>query len=89
MDNNQLLNLLHIQEASKHDRLVIFVGAGVSKSSGIYSSYNLVDMEWIELLSAEIEEKILSREVYKEKLKDNIIKHKLTKERKEFLLRFL
>ena len=30
MNNVQLSNILHIQEASKQDKLVIFVGAGVS-----------------------------------------------------------
>jgi len=35
MDRHQLANLLRIQEASRHDRLVIFVGAGVSKNSGV------------------------------------------------------
>mgnify|MGYP001017183981 CR=1 FL=1 len=35
MNNVQLSNILHIQEASKQDKLVIFVGAGVSTNSGV------------------------------------------------------
>ena len=35
MDKLQYSNLLHIKEASKQGRLVIFVGAGVSNNSGV------------------------------------------------------
>lgn len=35
MDKQQLSNLLHIQKASRENRLVVFVGAGVSANSGI------------------------------------------------------
>ena len=35
MDKLQYSNLLHIQEASKQGRLVVFVGAGVSANSGV------------------------------------------------------
>ena len=35
MDKLQLSNILHIQEASKQGRLVVFVGAGVSNNSGV------------------------------------------------------
>lgn len=35
MDKIQLSNILHIQEASKQGRLVVFVGAGVSNNSGV------------------------------------------------------
>ena len=35
MNNVQLSNILHIQEASKQDKLIIFVGAGVSTNSGV------------------------------------------------------
>lgn len=44
MNKQQLSHLFHIQEASKHNRLVAFVGAGVSKNSGIPL--------WSELISA-------------------------------------
>lgn len=35
MENIQTSNILHIQEASKQSKLVIFVGAGVSANSGV------------------------------------------------------
>ena len=35
MNNIQISNILRIQEASKQDKLVIFVGAGVSTNSGV------------------------------------------------------
>ena len=35
MENIQLSNILHIQEASKQGKLVMFVGAGVSADSGV------------------------------------------------------
>lgn len=35
MENIQLSNILHIQEASKQGKLVMFVGAGVSANSGV------------------------------------------------------
>ncbi len=35
MDKEQLSHILHIQEASKQGRLVVFVGAGVSANSGV------------------------------------------------------
>ncbi len=35
MNNVQLSNILHIQEASKQGKLVMFVGAGVSANSGV------------------------------------------------------
>lgn len=35
MDKLQFSNILHIQEASKQGRLVVFVGAGVSNNSGV------------------------------------------------------
>lgn len=43
MDKQQLSNLLHIQKASRENRLVIFVGAGVSANSGIPTWNKLVD----------------------------------------------
>ena len=43
MDRQQFLNLSHIQEASRENRLVIFVGAGVSMNSGIPSWNSLID----------------------------------------------
>lgn len=35
MDNTQTSHLLHIQEASRQGKLVVFVGAGVSNNSGV------------------------------------------------------
>lgn len=43
MENIQLSNILHIQEASKQGKLVMFVGAGVSANSGVPM---LVCMKW-------------------------------------------
>lgn len=43
MDKEQLSNLLHIQKASRENRLVIFVGAGVSANSGIPTWNKLVN----------------------------------------------
>lgn len=43
MDKQQLSNLAHIQKASRDNRLVIFVGAGVSMNSGIPSWNALID----------------------------------------------
>ena len=48
MDNQQLSNIRHIKEASNQGRLVVFVGAGVSKNSGVPL--------WSELISAMKEE---------------------------------
>lgn len=44
MDKLQYSNLLHIKEASKQGRLVVFVGAGVSNNSGVPT--------WVKLISA-------------------------------------
>jgi len=44
MDKLQFSNLLHIKEASKQGRLVVFVGAGVSNNSGVPT--------WSKLISA-------------------------------------
>ena len=41
MDKQQFSNLLHIQKASRENRLVVFVGAGVSRNSGI-PTWNLL-----------------------------------------------
>lgn len=43
MDNYQLSNLSHIQRASRENRLVVFVGAGVSTNSGLPSWNELID----------------------------------------------
>lgn len=40
MENIQLSNILHIQEASKQGKLVMFVGAGVSANSGVPNGYS-------------------------------------------------
>ena len=43
MDKQQIANLLHIQKASRENRLVIFVGAGVSANSGIPTWNQLIE----------------------------------------------
>lgn len=43
MDKQQISNLLHIQQASRENRLVIFVGAGVSRNSGIPTWNELIE----------------------------------------------
>ena len=43
MDKLQYSNLLHIKEASKQGRLVVFVGAGVSNNSGIPTWSKLIN----------------------------------------------
>ena len=43
MDKLQYSNLLHIKEASKQGRLVVFVGAGVSNNSGVPTWFTLID----------------------------------------------
>lgn len=42
MDKQQIANLLRIQQASRTDKLVVFVGAGVSQNSGIPTWNNLI-----------------------------------------------
>ena len=42
MDKQQLSNLLHIQNASRENRLVVFVGAGVSRKYGIPTWNDLI-----------------------------------------------
>ena len=43
MDKQQIANLLHIQKASRENRLVIFAGAGVSANSGIPTWNQLIE----------------------------------------------
>lgn len=43
MDKQQISNLLHIQQAYQNNRLVIFVGAGVSRNSGVPTWNELID----------------------------------------------
>ena len=43
MDKIQYSNLLHIKEASKQGRLVVFAGAGVSNNSGVPVWSALID----------------------------------------------
>ena len=43
MDNQQIANLLNIQRASRENRLVIFVGAGVSMNSSVPSWNQLIN----------------------------------------------
>lgn len=49
MDNQQIANLLNIQRASRENRLVIFVGAGVSMNSGVPSWNQLTNRMKAEL----------------------------------------
>ena len=42
MDKQQIANLLRIQHASRTDKLVVFIGAGVSQNSGIPTWNNLI-----------------------------------------------
>ena len=55
MENIQLSNILHIQEASKQGKLVMFVGAGVSANSGvpmaILSRFGHLSFGWFVLKS--------------------------------------
>lgn len=53
MDKQQLSNLLHIQQASCENRLVVFVGAGVSRNSGI-PTWN----ELIKTMKSELPDKL-------------------------------
>lgn len=53
MDKQQISHLLHIQKASRENRLAIFVGAGVSRNSGI-PTWN----ELIESMKSELPEKL-------------------------------
>lgn len=43
MDNTQIAHLIHIQEASRQNKLVVFVGAGVSANSGIPTWNELIN----------------------------------------------
>lgn len=49
MDNQQIENLLNIQRASRENRLVIFVGAGVSMNSSVPSWNQLINRMKAEL----------------------------------------
>lgn len=49
MDNQQIANLLNIQRASRENRLVIFVGAGVSMNSSVPSWNQLINRMKAEL----------------------------------------
>ena len=49
MDNQQIANLLNIQRASRENRLVIFVGAGVSMNSSVPSWNQLINRMTAEL----------------------------------------
>lgn len=49
MDKQQLSHLTHIQQASRENRLVVFVGAGVSRNSGIPTWNELINSMKLEL----------------------------------------
>ncbi len=51
MDKQQIANLLRIQQASRTNKLVVFVGAGVSQNSGIPTWNNLINSMLDELPS--------------------------------------
>lgn len=55
MDKQQLSNLLHIQQASRENRLVIFAGAGVSRNSGVPTWNDL-----IEAMKSELPDKLVN-----------------------------
>ena len=61
MDKQQIANLLRIQQASRNNKLVVFVGAGVSQNSGIPT--------WKSLIGSMMEE--LPNELSKE---DDVLK---------------
>lgn len=86
MDNIQYSNLLHINEASKQGRLVVFVGAGVSANSGVPVWSNLIDemkkecnltSEKDDLKVAQLYKDARGDKEYLDKVKD-VLKHNKT-----------
>ena len=83
MDKLQFSNILHIQEASKQGRLVVFVGAGVSNNSGIPTWSKLIremkdecgaDQETDELKIAQLYKDARGEKEYMDKVKETLKK---------------
>lgn len=79
MDKLQFSHILHIQEASKQGRLVIFVGAGVSNNSGVPTWSKLIhemkndcgaDQETDELKIAQLYKDARGEKEYMDKVKE-------------------
>ena len=79
MDKLQFSNILHIQEASKQGRLVVFVGAGVSNNSGVPTWSKLIremkdecgaDQETDELKIAQLYKDARGEKEYMDKVKE-------------------
>ena len=79
MDKLQFSNILHIKEASKQGRLVIFVGAGVSNNSGVPTWSKLIremkdecgaDQETDELKIAQLYKDARGEKEYMDKVKE-------------------
>ena len=87
MDNQQIANLLNIQRASRENRLVIFVGAGVSMNSSVPSWNQLINRMKAELPNefseetdalkiAQIYKDSRGHKEYMDKLKDILLYNK-------------
>lgn len=79
MDKLQFSNILHIQEASKQGRLVVFVGAGVSNNSGVPTWSELIremkndcgiDQETDDLKIAQLYKDARGEKEYMDKVKE-------------------
>ena len=79
MDKSQFSHILHIQEASKQGRLVVFVGAGVSNNSGVPTWSKMIhemkndcgaDQETDELKIAQLYKDARGEKVYMDKVKE-------------------
>lgn len=79
MDKSQFSHILHIQEASKQGRLVVFVGAGVSNNSGVPTWSKLIremkndcgaDQETDELKIAQLYKDARGEKEYMDKVKE-------------------
>ena len=79
MDKSQFSHILHIQEASKQGRLVVFVGAGVSNNSGVPTWSKMIhemkndcgaDQETDELKIAQLYKDARGEKEYMDKVKE-------------------
>jgi len=79
MDKLQFLHILHIQKASRQGRLVVFVGAGVSKNSGVPTWSTLIqemknecglNLETDELKIAQLYKDARGEKEYMDKVKE-------------------
>ena len=82
MDKLQLSNILHIQEASKQGRLVVFIGAGVSNNSGVPTWSTLIqemrnecgaDQETDDLKIAQLYKDARGEKEYMDKVKEVLL----------------